>query len=125
MKKPHILIVEPQPRDAQRYQGALAQLDAPEFSTVAGPDEALARLRSGQFDLLVAHLNGSAKDSFELLRQAREVDAELPMIVITAQPSVDEATASLRLGAGDYLAEPVDSDALAASARRLLSGRRL
>ena len=47
------------------------------------------------------------------------------MIVVTAAPHLESATASLRLGAGDYLTKPLDRDALAASAARLLGGRRL
>jgi two-component system response regulator HydG len=81
-------------------------------------------LRTGRVDLLIADV-GSRDEGLELLRLARELDAELPMIAVTASPHLESATASLRFGAGDYLTKPLDADALAASARRLLGGRRL
>jgi DNA-binding NtrC family response regulator len=125
MKKPHILIVESDDAEAERYQRALAALDAAEFSVAAGADAAVEKLRGSQFDLLVVNVGRGKTGDFELLETARRIDPELPMIVVTPAPTVESATASLRLGAGDYLSLPLDAGALADSARRLLSGRRL
>ncbi len=68
---------------------------------------------------------GRAGQDCELLRAAREIDGELPLAVVTDKPTIESATASLRLGASDYLAQPVDPEVLARSVERLLSGRRL
>jgi DNA-binding NtrC family response regulator len=125
MKKPHILIVEPDDATARRYQEALAGLESPEFCVAGGTDAAIEKLRAGSFDLLVANVDQQPPGDFELLGKARQIDPELPMIVVTGTPTVESATASLRLGAGDYLSQPVDRAKLAESARRLLSGRRL
>ncbi|MEX0678814.1 MAG: sigma-54 dependent transcriptional regulator [Pirellulales bacterium] len=125
MKKPRILIVEPDDSAARQYQAALAGLESPEFSTVASALEALEKLRGDSFDLLLANVDPRRPDDFDLLRTARTIDPELPLIVVTSAPTVESATASLRLGAGDYLSHPVDPQALVQSASRLLSGRRL
>jgi DNA-binding NtrC family response regulator len=74
--------------------------------------------------LLIAEV-GRDGQGMELLRAARQLDRELPMIVVAAAPHLDSATASLRLGAGDYLPKPPDGANLAQSARRLLGERRL
>ncbi len=124
MKKPHILIADADVEAQARYESILSTLDSPEFCFVLSTDAALAQLRSGQVDLLIADVEPDGK-RLELLRAARELDSELPMIVVTAEPNLEFATASLRLGAGDYLAKPLDGEALAASASRLLGGRRL
>jgi DNA-binding NtrC family response regulator len=124
MKKPHILIVDPDANARRQYESALSGLDSPELAVVASADAALERLRANQVDLLIAEV-GSDGLGLDLLREARQVDPELPMIVVTAAPHLDSATASLRLGAGDYLARPLDPKTLAASAARLLGGRRL
>ena len=125
MKKPRILIVEPDLAASRQYQKALSRLDAPEFETAATPDEALEKLRGASFDLAIVNVGLDADPGFDLLHAARELDAELPLVVIAAHPSVESATESLRLGAGDYLTQPVDAKALANAAKRLLSGRRL
>jgi DNA-binding NtrC family response regulator len=125
MKKPHLLIVEADPATRTQYETALAALDGPEFAFVATPDEALARLQQGQFDLLIADIGKHESNGLELPRAVRELDAELPIIVVTAAPHLASATAAMRLGAGDYLAKPLDSQAILQSASRLLGGRRL
>jgi len=125
MKKPHILIATSDPTAAKRYQASLGHLDAPEFTIAGTPDEAVAQLRAGSFDLLIAEIDAAADTGLALLDTARQSDPELPMIAITRSPDLASATASLRAGARDYLAEPIDPEVLTASARRLLSGRRL
>ncbi|MEX2115207.1 MAG: sigma-54 dependent transcriptional regulator, partial [Pirellulales bacterium] len=124
MKKPHILIVEADPAEQRRYRSALAKLDSPELCFVPSAAAADVQLRSGSVDLLIAGLDSNGA-GLDLLRAARTLDAELPMIVVTAAPDVDSATASLRLGAGDYLPKPLDTEVLVASAARLLGERRL
>lgn len=123
MKKPHILIVEADQTAASQYCEALAGLSA-QFTVVADLHAATEKLRGDSFDLLVANVAAQADEAFELLRTARQLDSELPLIVVTGRPTVESATASLRLGAGEYLATPVDAETLAGSARRLLSSRR-
>ncbi len=129
MKKPHILVVDAQRDAAQRYQAALSALDSPEFCFVSSAEQAISKLRNSPFDLLIADIEPDAVEpnvagALELLATARQIDRELPIIVVTTAPNLESATASLRLGAADYLAKPLDLELLAASAERLLSGRR-
>jgi DNA-binding NtrC family response regulator len=124
MKKPRILIVEPDDSAARQYQEALADLSG-EYCTAGTAEGAIEKLRGDAFDLLVANVDPGRPGDFDLLRTARSIDPELPLIVVTGAPTVESATESLRLGAGEYLAKPVDSRALGESARRLLSSRRL
>jgi DNA-binding NtrC family response regulator len=124
MKKPRILIVEADPAEQRRYQAALAQLDAPELCFVGSAEAAEEKLRSNGVDLLIAGVD-DGQTGLELLKVARSLDAELPMIAVTAKPDVATATASLRLGAGDYLTKPLDAAAFAQSVSRLLGERRL
>src|SRR5262245_6548740 len=122
MKNPRILIVDSD-STLDVYAAALAMLGTPELEIESQLDRALARLRSESFDLAVIAVSPEL-DGLSLLKTVRELDRELPVIVVAAAPTVDSATASLRLGAGDYLSKPISAEALAASARRLLSQRR-
>jgi len=124
MKKPHILVVDAQPGSPQRYQVALAGLDAPEFCFVSSAEQALSKLRNGPIDLLIADIEPNPAEALEMLASARQIDGELPMIVVTTSQNLESATASLRLGVADYLPKPVDPELLATTAARLLSGRR-
>ncbi len=125
MRKPRILIVDADPVATASYRSALDVLEAPEFHEVLATSAALDELRSHSFDLLVVDVSTPQSDGVALLHSARQIDAELPMIAVTATPSLDTATACLRLGAGDYLTKPVDPQVLATSAARLLGEKRI
>ena len=60
-----------------------------------------------------------------VLKAAKELDPELPVIVMTAFGSIQDAVAAMREGALDFLAKPVDPDHLTLMVERALSQRRL
>ena len=64
-------------------------------------------------------------DGFGVLRAAKEIDAALPVIVMTAYGRIEDAVAAMREGALDFLPKPVDPDHLALTVARALEQRRL
>ena len=64
-------------------------------------------------------------DGFGVLRAAKELDPELPVIVMTAFGSIQDAVAAMKEGALDFLAKPVDPDHLLLLVERALAQRRL
>jgi DNA-binding NtrC family response regulator len=65
------------------------------------------------------------QSGFDVISFLRERDAELPIIVVTAEREVDTAVAAMRAGAYDYLTKPVDRDRLLLSVRRACERRQL
>jgi two-component system response regulator HydG len=124
MKKPHILIVDADTAAHTQYTQALEAVDGAELRFADTTGHATAELRGGQFDLLVVDIGEGREGELALLGEARQIDAELPMIAVTRTPHVESATASVRLGAGDYLTKPLDPAVLVESARRLIRSRR-
>jgi DNA-binding NtrC family response regulator len=86
---------------------------------------ALAALESREFDLLVTDLKMPGVDGLEVLRRARKLSPELPVILITAHATVPTAVAALREGAFDYVQKPFDNDELRALVKRALEVTRL
>ena len=66
--------------------------------------------------------NGSGLD---VLRSARSADADVPVIVMTAFGSIDEAVQAMKDGAHDFLQKPVDSNHLLLLVERALEQARL
>ena len=66
--------------------------------------------------------NGSGLD---VLRASKEADADVPVIVMTAYGSVDEAVQAMKDGAHDFLQKPVDSNHLLLLVERALEQARL
>ena len=87
--------------------------------------EALARLHDSRPDLVLSDLRLTAGDGFGVLRAAKDLDPDLPVIVMTAYGSIQDAVLAMKEGALDFLAKPVDLDHLQLLVARALSQRRL
>jgi DNA-binding NtrC family response regulator len=89
------------------------------------PESALRALAGEPFDCLVSDLRMPALDGLEVLRRVRALDADLPVILMTAHGTVASAVMALREGAFDYVEKPFDNDELRALVRRALEVTRL
>jgi DNA-binding NtrC family response regulator len=87
--------------------------------------EAQAALRSMRPAIVLSDLRLPDGDGFGVLRAAKEVEPELPVIVMTAYGSIQDAVAAMKEGALDFLAKPVDPDHLLLMVERALMQRRL
>ncbi|MEI8188826.1 MAG: sigma-54 dependent transcriptional regulator [candidate division NC10 bacterium] len=68
--------------------------------------EAIARLRQESFDAVVTDLRIPDADGMEVLRTARETQAETPVVLITAFGTIETAIQAIRQGAYDYVTKP-------------------
>jgi len=64
-------------------------------------------------------------DGLELLRRVVALDAELPVILMSAHADVDIAMRAMRTGAYDFVSKPFDTQLLQAAARRAVDWRRI
>jgi len=87
--------------------------------------EAVAALRDSQPALVLSDLRLPKGDGMGVLRAVKEMDAELPVIVMTAHGSIQDAVEAMKSGALDFLAKPVDPDHLQLLVSRALDQRRL
>jgi DNA-binding NtrC family response regulator len=121
---PPILLVED--KDSLREMLRLA-LEAQGHTVVEARDqpEAVAALRSSRPGVVLSDLRLPDGDGFGVLHAAKELDPELPVIVMTAYSSIQDAVKAIKDGALDFLAKPVDPDHLLLMVERALSQRRL
>jgi two-component system, OmpR family, copper resistance phosphate regulon response regulator CusR len=118
-----ILIVE----DEERIASFLAKgLKANGFATtvVGDGDEALARTRTGSYDLMILDLGLPGRDGLDVLRTLRASDRALPVIVLTARDGVHDTVQGLEGGADDYVTKPFRFEELLARVRVRLRGER-
>jgi DNA-binding NtrC family response regulator len=87
--------------------------------------EAVQALTSGRPGVVLSDLRLPDGDGFGVLRAAKETDPEMPVIVMTAFGSIQDAVAAMKEGALDFLAKPVDPDHLLLMVERALAQRRL
>ena len=85
-------------------------------------EDGLARLALGGVDLLVTDLRLPGLGGLDVVREARRAGEDLPVIVITADGTVEDAVTAMKLGAFDFLTKPFSPADLLHLAGRALAG---
>jgi two-component system response regulator HydG len=119
-----ILVVD----DEGNARTALAEILRQEgfaVETAADGFKALARMDEFTPDLVLTDLKMPGMDGVELLGKVRDLDAEVPVVVMTAFGAVETAVSAMRAGAADYLTKPLNTDELLVVLERALEHRRL
>src|ERR1043165_8452686 len=86
--------------------------------------EALRKLESAGYDLVLLDLMMPDRSGMEVLQEVRERDRETPIFMITAYGSVEAAVNALKLGANDYFSKPWDNEKLVIEIGRMIALRR-
>ena len=123
-KGPRILVVD----DEKAARGGLEKLLSLEgyrVSLAGDGHEALEAARESAPDVVVTDLKMPGMDGVQLLGALRELDPDIPVIVVTAFGEVGTAVGAMRAGAFNFLTKPIDFDALAVSIERALETRAL
>src|SRR5882724_4318429 len=121
---PPILLVED--KDSLRTMLRLA-LEAQDHTVIEARDqnEAVAAMQASRPGVVLSDLRLPNGDGFGVLRAAKDLDPELPVIVMTAFGNIQDAVAAMKEGALDFLAKPVDPEHLLLMVERALAQRRL
>ena len=87
--------------------------------------EAVQAIQQARPALVLSDLRLPSGDGFGVLRAAKELDPELPVIVMTAYGSIQDAVTAMKEGALDFLAKPIDPDHLLLMVERAIAQRRI
>ena len=104
-------------RDLLSKTLALAEYDV---DTAPDGTAALDRLRSVNYDLLIADLKMPGMDGLTLIRQAKRMKADLPVIIITGFSTESSAIEAVNLGVAGYLTKPFRVPQVLAAASKAL-----
>lgn len=119
-----LLIVDDDPDIRQLLS---AHLTKQGYSIRAQGDGAGMRkaLLEDEFQTVLLDLQLPDASGLTLLRELKEADSDLPVIMITAHGGVDDAVSAMRLGAHDFCSKPVDLRRLTVSVRNAVEHNRL
>ena len=71
-----------------------------------------------QFDCVLSDVNMPELDGFGLIKEIRRLDDDLPILLMTGDPSLDGAVRAIDTGAVSYIAKPFDQETLASAVAR-------
>jgi len=96
-----------------------------DVETAADGVTAVRLARDESPSLVLLDLKLPDADGLQVLRQVKELSADIQVVIMTAYADVGTAVEAMRLGAYDYIAKPIDFDNLAVTLRNALEARRL
>lgn len=96
-----------------------------QVSTFQNPKDALKAFGQQPCDLIITDLKMPAMSGIQLLDRVREINPDVPVIIITGYSTIDHAVEALRLGASDFIKKPYDAEELLHQVTRILEHRQL
>jgi two-component system response regulator PilR (NtrC family) len=104
---------------------ALLTREGYDVRLAANAAEGLDLVRSVPFDAVVLDMMMPGMDGISTLDELKKIDDELPVLMITAFASVENAIAAMKRGAYDYITKPFKNDEVLVVLRNAMAQRRL
>src|SRR5207253_4935130 len=119
---PHILVADDERSIRLTLETGFA-LNGFRVTCARSGREALEAMRGAHFDAIVSDIFMPDGNGLEIVRELRAISPGIPIILITAQGSVELAVRAVAEGASDFIAKPFEIAALTALVRRHLKAR--
>lgn len=122
MDKSKILVVDDDPvvsLSCQRILGA----EGFDTSISGRGQEALGLIGKENFGLLISDIRLPDMSGMSVLREAKNIQPDMEVIMMTGYPTLEDAKESIRLGAVDYVEKPFAPDFMAGIARKVFDRR--
>ena len=121
-----VLVVDDE-ADIRDLVSGLLEDEGHAVRTASNSEEALAAIRARKPSLLVLDIwmQGGGMDGLELLDLVMELDADLPVVMISGHGNIETAVSALKRGAYDFLEKPFKSDRLILVVERALEASTL
>ncbi|MEW6213848.1 MAG: response regulator [Nitrospirota bacterium] len=121
-KKGKILVVDDDPAvtlSCKRILGAQGY----NIITVDRGKEAIKRVGSEEFDLLISDIRLPDVDGLTVIKESRIIQPKLDAVIITGYPTLEDAEESLRLGVFEYIEKPFTPEFMINVAKKIFDKR--
>jgi EAL domain-containing protein (putative c-di-GMP-specific phosphodiesterase class I) len=106
-----VLVVDDDTETARAMKRSLSAMGNKVEIQSSGP-EALRALDKRTFDVVLSDISMPEMDGYELLNALRAVNRDIPVVLLTGDPSVSGAARALEVGAFRYVTKPVSIEEL-------------
>jgi EAL domain-containing protein (putative c-di-GMP-specific phosphodiesterase class I)/ActR/RegA family two-component response regulator len=103
----HVLLVDDDPAVVRAY-GTVLTRHGVNVDIASNGKEAVERVKGGSFDVIVSDVSMPELTGIEFLKAVRAHDLDVPVILMTGEPSLESAVRAIEYGAFRYLSKPVE-----------------
>ena len=111
MKKLSILIIDDEESQLVSLKSFLSRRNF-EVATANDGESGFNKLKESQFDVVLTDFRMPKWDGYTVLKNIKELNPEIDVVVMTAFGSVEDAVKIMKSGAYDYLSKPIELDEL-------------
>jgi len=123
MNKAVVLIVDDDPEARSMISEFLGARFDCDFKEAGDGEEAVRFVKSNPCDIMFLDVKLPKKNGTTVMKEAKEINPRVDIIVVTAYSSDEVADESLKRGASDYVIKPIDMNALTLKFGNILKKR--
>ncbi len=115
----HILVVDDD-RSTRLFMRAFLEAERYTVTLASNGEEALEAMEREHIDLVVLDIMMPKMDGYQFTEELRSVNAELPILMVSAKQLPEDRKKGYRLGINDFMTKPVDEEELILRIKNLL-----
>jgi two-component system, NtrC family, nitrogen regulation response regulator NtrX len=115
----NILIVDDE-KAIRKTLGEILGYEGYKIEEAADGEEALKKFSSGQFDVVLCDIKMPRVDGIEFLEKARQINPDVPVIMVSGHGTIETAVEAVKKGAYDYISKPPDLNRLLITLRNAM-----
>ena len=104
---PSILIIDDE-KSIRKTLTEILSYEGYKIEEAADGEEGLKKFRNKNFDIVLCYIKMPKIDGIEFLEKAREINDEVPIIIISGHGNIETAVEAVKKGAYDYISKPPD-----------------
>jgi two-component system, NtrC family, nitrogen regulation response regulator NtrX len=104
---PSILIIDDE-KSIRKTLTEILSYEGYKIEEAADGEEGLKKFKEKNFDLVLCDIKMPKIDGIEFLEKAREINDEIPIIIISGHGNIETAVEAVKKGAYDYISKPPD-----------------
>src|SRR5574337_845152 len=104
---PFILIIDDE-KSIRKTLTEILSYEGYKIEEAADGEEGLKKFREKNYDLVLCDIKMPKLDGIEFLEKAKQINYEVPIIIISGHGNIETAVEAVKKGAYDYISKPPD-----------------
>ncbi len=125
MNNPKVLIVDDDPMIRDALAEILSSIGGYNTEIAVNGSEGIKKIKDNKYDIVFTDLTMPNITGMDLLKEAKKVNSDIPVVVITGYSTIENAVAAMREGAYDFVTKPFKIEKVISLADKIIGEKQL